>query len=329
MKFGKEKKDIIIYILVAFIFGLFLQSPFHKINHLKDYSLDSGLYERRYKDEYKFISPLLECENFESAELSYFDSDIKSVADNLMQNGTIDDISYYFRDLNNGVWVGIQEDKKFAPASLMKLPLMISYLKQSEETPEILDLSYVFTQDESNYEMQNIEPEQVMSLGSSYTVGDLMYRMIVFSDNSALKILSKNSINFRSRVFSDLGIDIPETIEGEDFIDVRTYSRFFRVLYNASYLNLQNSNNALGILSKTQFKDGLIAGVPSHVVVAHKFGEREKDGVKQLHDCGIVYHPEKPYLICVMTRGQDFDKLALAIAEISRETYELVDRNFK
>lgn len=280
MKFGKEKKDIIIYILVAFIVGFFLQDFFHKINHSKSYSFDSGFSERRYRDEYDLISPLLECDSFESTELSYFDEEIKEKAELLMQNGTIDDISYYFRDLNNGVWIGIDENEKFAPASLMKLPLMISYFKQSEEEPGILSQAYVFGINDDNYQKQNIIPEQVMSIGNEYTAEDLIYRMIVFSDNSALRILLKNSGNFGMRVFDDLGIEVPESDNEEDFIDVRTYSRFFRVLYNASYLSLEDSNKALDILSQTQFKDGLVAGVPSNVVVAHKFGERENNGVR-------------------------------------------------
>jgi len=27
----------------------------------------------------------------------------------------------------------------------------------------------------------------------------------------------------------------------------------------------------------------------------------------QLHDCGIVYYPETPYLLCVMTKGWNFE----------------------
>ncbi len=76
----------------------------------------------------------------------------------------------------------------------------------------------------------------------------------------------------------------------------------------------------------------VVAGVPSTVDVAHKFGERttlasdtESTETKQLHDCGIVYFPENPYLLCVMTRGTDFKVLEGIISDISRMVYEEVD----
>lgn len=63
--------------------------------------------------------------------------------------------------------------------------------------------------------------------------------------------------------------------------------------------------------------------MPKDVEIAHKFGQRDVDGVglKQLHDCGIVYHPDGPYLLCVMTRGFDYDILSNVIGEISKRTY--------
>ena len=70
-----------------------------------------------------------------------------------------------------------------------------------------------------------------------------------------------------------------------------------------------------------------MAGLPKDVTIAHKFGEHVSgsNGVissVELHDCGIVYAPKKPYLLCVMTRGSDFDKLSGIIKSISNMVYE-------
>ena len=81
----------------------------------------------------------------------------------------------------------------------------------------------------------------------------------------------------------------------------------------------------------TSFKDGLLAGVPRDVTVAHKFGSRrigESEKV-QLHDCGIVYAPERPYILCVMTQGSDFTKLAGVIKSISANVYQSVATELK
>ena len=41
----------------------------------------------------------------------------------------------------------------------------------------------------------------------------------------------------------------------------------------------------------------------------------------QLHDCGIVYLPGRPYFLCVITEGRDADTLAEVIREISRDVF--------
>jgi beta-lactamase class A len=99
----------------------------------------------------------------------------------------------------------------------------------------------------------------------------------------------------------------------------------FRILFNASYLTQAASEQALELLTRSEFRAGLVAGVPAGTVVAHKFGERIDGGVAKLHDCGIVYHPARPYLLCVMTEGDRFEPLASLIAETSRIAYDQVN----
>ena len=80
-------------------------------------------------------------------------------------------------------------------------------------------------------------------------------------------------------------------------------------------------------LAQSDFNDGLRRGVPSSIAVAHKFGERFlESGERHLHDCGIIYHPTNPYLLCVMTRGTDFDALSALIGDISKEVFTAIDQ---
>jgi len=77
------------------------------------------------------------------------------------------------------------------------------------------------------------------------------------------------------------------------------------------------------------YKEGLVGGLPEGIKVAHKFGERayEESGVKQFHDCGIIYYPNKPYLLCVMTRGDDFNTLQGIVRQVSQTVYQTVSLN--
>jgi hypothetical protein len=96
-------------------------------------------------------------------------------------------------------------------------------------------------------------------------------------------------------------------------------------LFYASYLNIEFSQKALDFLTRTKFKDGLSHGVSSDVRVAHKFGVRDDgSGVVQLHDCGIVYHPAGPYILCVMTKGTNYEQQAHYIQDVAARVYERV-----
>ena len=75
------------------------------------------------------------------------------------------------------------------------------------------------------------------------------------------------------------------------------------------------------LLSKAEFNEGLVAGVPQNITVAHKFGERNfNNQTFQLHDCGVIY-AKRPYLLCIMTKGPDFKDLSSAIKQISSKVY--------
>lgn len=118
-------------------------------------------------------------------------------------------------------------------------------------------------------------------------------------------------------------------MDGNAKITVKEYASFFRILFNSSYLSRENSEKALRLLDATDYNDALPAGVPPGIQVAHKFGEAGTVEVeRQLHDCGIVYFPDHPYLACIMTRGKELDGLKQSIVDISKFIYGKVDEQY-
>ena len=280
----------------------------------------------------EFINPLLECSNPENIAIAYIkdtEEKINKYIENKKNEGKLISASVYYRDLNNGPWFGINEKEGFSPASLLKLPLMMAYFKESEANPGFFEKKIKFEGPVLPIE-QSLKPKEVLDIGKQYSVKDLINRMIVYSDNDAAHLLLKSIDQKRlSEIYSDLGVKEPLSTNPEDFMNVVEYATFFRILYNASYLNNYNSNEALKLLSNVDFDKGIVSSVPRGIKVANKFGERIRPEYKQLHDCGIVYHPKRPYLICVMTRGQDFDELAEMIHDISLITFQGVDTSLK
>lgn len=279
---------------------------------------------------YKFISPLLECEYGKSAseinDLYHLQAKLESFIEEKKRSGVINSASVYFRDLNNGPWIGINEHEAFSPASLLKLPVLIAYYKKADFDPDILDKKIKFT-DEGGLLTQNFASKRILEEGKEYTIDDLINQMIVYSDNSALRVLLGNiEAKNVAKVTQDIGAETADINTPEDYMTVKGYAGLYRILYNASYIDRDLSEKALELLSRTDFDEGLVAGVPKDITISHKFGERELgNGTKQLHDCGIVYLRSNPYLLCVMTRGESFENLKNVIKGISSTTFNYIN----
>lgn len=276
----------------------------------------------------RLTNPLLDLrEEVEFTELRSFRRKLDALVASATAEGGVRHASVYFHDLNNGPWFGVNERAEFSPASLFKVPMLMAILREAEDAPGLLEQ---LAQDdtEGGRTVQDPPPARTVVKGRPYTVDELLTLMIVHSDNRAHDLLlAYLDRRVFERIFTDLGYTPPDISARDAAMSVKSYASFFRILYNASYLSRRSSEKALALLVEADFPGGLRAGVPAGTVVAQKFGERSAaDGrERQYHDCGIVYHPAKPYLLCVMTRGQDAKKLVGFIAETSRLVYAEVD----
>lgn len=288
-------------------------------------------YVERHEGQYRHINPLLACDIagdvLSDPEIIGFKFKVAEYVKKRIDKRLVSQVSVYFRELNDGYWFSIGEVDKFIPASLRKVPLMIALLKQSESDQGLLERMVTFDLANDYNQNQNLKPSRTLKFGSKYTISDLIIRMIVYSDNNAFTYLTKlvNPTQL-NKVYDNLRMLSPGATKDDEFLSIQTYASFLRVLYNTSYLSREASDWALGVLAQSEFKSGLVAGVPQGVEVAHKFGEKsEGDGTVQLHDCGIVYYPKHPYLLCVMSKGSNFGVLDDVIADISRITFSEID----
>ncbi|OGK62917.1 hypothetical protein A2334_06045 [Candidatus Roizmanbacteria bacterium RIFOXYB2_FULL_38_10] len=316
----KSKLVILTLFLVFFLIGFVVGD--------KSFSEQSeDLLEMR-ETGYKYISPLLDCQIKDSSQQKQtvlLKNKLEEYITTQKEKQNATHVSVYFRDLANGPWMGIDEKELFTPASLLKIPIMMAVLKTAEKDPTILSQTIISRFIDDGV-VQDVVPSKHLIEGQKYTIFELLERMIVYSDNQAKNLLLTNmtqeSIN---RIYTDLGLDVPGVFTPDDFMTVKGYASFFRILYNASYLNKEMSNKALELLSKAEFAKGLTAGVPKDIVVAHKFGERTHGPEKQLHDCGIIYFPHRSYILCVMTRGDRWENLTSIIRTVSRIVYDEVE----
>ncbi|HEU0080496.1 MAG TPA: serine hydrolase [Candidatus Paceibacterota bacterium] len=284
---------------------------------------------RQNASDYHFINPIIvftigDKENF--PEYKPLESKVASYVQAAAAKGDASSVSLYFRDLSDESWTGISENDKYAPSSMLKVAVLIAYLKLSESDPGLLERRIQYSPQVDPG--QTFKPTHSLAPGLR-TVEEVLQSMIDESDNSSVQSLINAQKEAVMGVYADLGLPVPKDPTDIDFMSARLYSRLFRALYNGTYLSKALSEKALEILSKTDFDQGIVAGLPAHVQASHKFGERTiyetstgKVLERQLHDCGIVYAPAAPYFVCVMTKGSDFSKLQAVISDISKIVYQ-------
>lgn len=319
----------IILVIVSFTTGVvisYLILSKHDTNNVARISECSG--------KYVFLNSQLDCDSkkfISKKEYKELVSEIKIYIEEQKKSSKVNHVSVYFRDLVQGPTFGIDEKEKFIPASLLKLPMLITYYSLAEKNPSILKDVTKFSQVNGEVE-QAIDKDKSILPNTEYSIDNLLFRMIVNSDNLSYGLLEKYlqklypDDNIYNTTLRQLGLIDPRN-PIENTFDVKSYASLFRQLYQASYLGPEMSNKALELLSKSRFKNALVAGVPQNIIVAHKFGDREIEGQinDQFHDCGIIYYPNNPYLLCVMTRGENSKELINTIQEISKMVYQEVE----
>lgn len=317
-----------IFLLLAVMGGYFLGE--HRPHMVPELSLPFTQISVLRKGEDGLVNPILDYEvgqNYFTGELKGIKSAVEKVIDEEKKEGHTSKVGVYFRDLQDGPWFGINEDDKFAPASLLKVPLLIAYYKLASDDPTVLDKKIIYD-DSYPFSDQNkgeyFQPEKQIVKGKTYTVEELIEYMIIYSDNNAKNLLELNlPVEKEAKIYTDLNVPdiLTEKDTGVDVLSVRQNAAFYRVLYNASYLSIDMSKKALNLLTQSRRPKGMLVGLPNDLVIANKFGERSLDDSKQLHDCGIVYYPKNPYMFCIMTMGDSFPEQAEVISDIAKAIF--------
>ena len=326
-----SKQNMIIISVSMFIFGCIFYALILVL--IKSFTSPSG---------FIFTNPALNYTELEASITSnktlILSKQINTYIKSKKSAWDITHLSVYYRNLNNGGWFGLNEKEYFSPASLMKLPILISYLKKAESQKWFLDTKIVYKKNPKIKDFkQNVPPERQLVDGESYSLRDVLQYLIVYSDNNASALLeSYLPMADLQRTFTDIWLTFPSITSWsfDNNVKVIDYASFFRVLFNASYLNRKDSEKALALLTKVAFRDGLIAWVPQNIAISHKFGERGIIGFngeeeKQLHDCGIVYYPNHPYILCVMTRWDNWTNLRWVIWDISSLVFTETQKQYR
>lgn len=242
----------------------------------------------------------------------------------------------YFEYLPTGIHIGINDRQPFLRASLVKIPLAMRAYRLIEEGK--LKFEDTLTIEERDLD-RGFGTLWKRGSGAKIAIRDALKIMLSESDNTAYNILNKHINNeilqsrgenneiFLSNVYDFL--DIPRVPDGKTLaITPRNYTSILKSLYFSSYLKPESSQEILDYLTKTPFSSFLAQNIPSDVAVAHKYAvyNSSEDEHKVTSDCGVVYLPKRPYLLCVMVEASPDDAKPI-ISDISGMIYTFLASN--
>ena len=237
--------------------------------------------------------------------------------------------SIIIQDLDSGWEINFNKDKLVASASLVKIPIMLSYFYAAEEKKISLKSTLYLKASEK------VEGSKVLGdkpAGSVFTLGELIEPMIIQSDNTATNLLIDFlGFDALNAYFKKMGlkntnlarkmIDFKERKEGiENYTTAEDMAFLLAGLYRNNFLNKEISKHCLFLLGKQKINDRIPRNLPKEgIAIAHKTGlERHV-----CHDVGIVYTPKGNFLICVLVKHEN--KLAKPakkfISDIALLTY--------
>ena len=209
--------------------------------------------------------------------------------------------SAYFEYLPTGTSVGINSTQEFYAASLFKVPVIMAYYHKQERVGNINDEVLIIEKQDLDKNFGNLWKKGART---KIKASEAIFLALSRSDNTAAKVIARqvDEEDFQA-VYQALDINF-QTGSGGAITTTRDYSKSLKALYFASVINRDHSNQILMDLSKSSFNDKLVAGLPSGTLVAHKIGDyRDAKNNQAFYDCGLVYLPKRPYLLCMSSVG--------------------------
>ncbi|MCX6792023.1 MAG: class A beta-lactamase-related serine hydrolase [Candidatus Gottesmanbacteria bacterium] len=225
--------------------------------------------------------------------------------------------AYQFEYLPTGNSLGLNEDVKFSAASLIKLPVVMAYYHQKERLKQSEDPTVTIAPDDIDKGYGDLWTK---GAGAPVNLLDAVRLSLTASDNTAIMMIAHRveKKDFDA-VYEGLDIDFQQ-VGNEVIITVQQYAYILKSLYFSSVLTQKDSQAILTMLTQTDFRDKLVAGVPAGIMVAHKTGQLAD---QLFQDCGIVFLPKRPYILCMVSKS-DEQSTARRMKDLSKTIYDYV-----
>ena len=251
------------------------------------------------------------------------------------------EVGFYFSHLEKGIQFGINENKIFPTASLIKIPIMVQIFNRIENDNLNIDSLLIYDSSLIDYKWKGDDSIARFKEKETISINKLLTHMITFSDNHASlwlqniagggakinNLLKENNFN-KTRINS-------RTINREDQYlkygwgqtTSKEMSELLIKIRDGDLISKKSSNNMYRHLTRIYWDDEALSQIPNHIQVASKQGAINKSRSEVV----LVNAPNGDYVFCIITNNQfdeswDYENEGFALI---RKISKILWNNFK
>ena len=223
-------------------------------------------------------------------------------------------MGFYFLHLDKSIDFGINENKIFPSASLIKIPIMVQIFNRVENDNLNLDILLFYDSSLINYKYKGDDSIARFKENETISINKLLTHMITFSDNHASLWL---------QIIAGGGTKINEILDKYNFtktkVNSRTLNREDQYLQygwgqttqkemsklmieikNGNIVSKKSSDEMYSHLTRIYWDDEALSQIPNHIQVASKQGAVNKSRSEVV----LVNSPSGDYVFCIITNNQ-------------------------
>ena len=324
---GKGKLGSYHYLAIGFIGGLILTTLFFlyvsgsATRNVKKLHVAGSVHNESLK-KVMLTQPLLELIKIR----------VEDFVNQQKEKGEIRDAAVIVVDLNTGQEFIVNQSFVFSPSSLMKVPVMMACLNQIQKGKLTFKDKIVYKHSidlEVKGNAAKATPT-ILQEGTEYSIEELLHSMICESDNEATFLLiNKIGIQKVKKLEKKVGFVMPVVSHYYDsYATIDKYALFFKALWNKNVIGEEMSDYALDLLAKANWNHGIRKGIPSDIVVHHKYGLNSypysptEERVDQINNFAIVELKGNPFILGIACGGDNETKILDFLENCTKEVYK-------
>ena len=224
------------------------------------------------------------------------------------------DVGVYVRHLSSNTAVGVNENKIFPTASMVKVPILVKIFDKIEAGALTMDSVVIFNKSLINYPWKGDDALARFNDGEDITISKLLTHMITFSDNhsslwlqdiagsgTAVNTWLKNNAFVHTRVNSRT---IGREAEYEEFgwgqTTPREMAELLVMIRESRAVSPSASADIYRHLTRIYWDDEALSQIPPTVQAASKQGEVSQSRSEVV----LVNAPGGDYVFCIITNNQ-------------------------